>query len=645
LETLQVLMSYGATWDVKCDELVFSGKARKEAPALRICMSLWSKEIADGFPFTNIPFEVIGRGVASTQAFICELKTSTATALRRKICLVGSSCAGKTSLVKSITSKEPQLEHVDDRTIGIDYFSMRFVEPNPTSDGSMKIHEVTFWDFAGQDAYQVAHSLFFSPRTLYLVCVDLGAFAIAYMQAVIFADHNFQETKLLDEFVEDSVMRWVRLIVARQPDAEFVFIATKEDALADNIVTEELLKECLMAKLEEVNTTVQHVTTTDPTVVFVSCTSLASTQDARTKIEHLIAKSGDSFEMPDTYTRVLKEIVKIREEAKTKGIDTRISEVFAPVDSLPDKLGVEPDLCRTILQTLHDLGDVLWYEDLGVALLGKSVILEPLLLIDYIRQVFNHKKLGQILPHHDLQAMDYWVGLDGNEKLMEAMKQLLQAFHLVYSADEYRVMQWDSDLIVPAFWQTKTPASWKFLGDILRINAIQSHEGEAVRIHWEYDFKFNLPPPFFDHLVVASVSPSFAFDAGPDWIMYKDEEVAACRIMVNRDPRSLHRTIDVEAVVSETASPNQVANLWASFQKLSGAFVKVLREYPGLRVSSFVWTNNEFKPKENMKDLLWSTSTRPFVKWLPPVETWDWFKRLVTGQDRDQTIEEDWEGL
>jgi hypothetical protein len=127
--------------------------------------------------------------------------------------------------------------------------------------------------------------------------------------------------------------------------------------------------------------------------------------------------------------------------------------------------------------------------------------------------------------------------------------------------------------------------------------------------------------------------------------MYKDEEVAACRIMVNRDPRSLHRTIDVEAVVSETASPNQVANLWASFQKLSGAFVKVLREYPGLRVSSFVWTNNEFKPKENMKDLLWSTSTRPFVKWLPPVETWDWFKRLVTGQDRDQTIEEDWEGL
>jgi hypothetical protein len=79
----------------------------------------------------------------------------------------------------------------------------------------------------------VAHSLFFSPRTLYLVCVDLQAFATVYMQAVILADDEIQEPKLLDEFVEDSVMRWVRHIVARQPDAEFVFLATKEESLED----------------------------------------------------------------------------------------------------------------------------------------------------------------------------------------------------------------------------------------------------------------------------------------------------------------------------------------------------------------------------------------------------------------------------
>jgi hypothetical protein len=242
---------------------------------------------------------------------------------------------------------------------------------------------------------------------------------------------------------------------------------------------------------------------------------------------------------PDTYTRVLKEIVKIREEAKAIVIATRISRVFAHFDSLPEVLKVEPALCRKILQILHDLGDVLWYEDLVVALFGNTVILEPLLLIDFIRQVFDHRHTDQILPHSDLNGKSYWVALDANNvrserKQMEAMKQVLHVFDLVYSADEYRVMKWNSDLIVPAFWQTKTPAAWLFLADILRINTTRSHEGEAVRVHWEYQFESGLPPPFFDHVVVASVSPDFTFAAGPDWILYKDEEVAACRIMVGQ---------------------------------------------------------------------------------------------------------------
>jgi hypothetical protein len=71
----------------------------------------------------------------------------------------------------------------------------------------------------------------------------------------------------------------------------------------------------------------------------------------------------------------------------------------------------------------------------------------------------------------------------------------------------------------------------------------------------------------------------------------------------------------------------------------------LLREYPGLRVSSFARTDNKSKPKENMKHLLRSTSARPLGKWLPPAEIWSWFKRLVTGQDPAQTIEEDWEGM
>jgi GTPase SAR1 family protein len=684
-------VSYGATWDAKCGHWTQEGY-----PALRLCISLWAQEHADGLEFTAIPIEVIERGVGNTNAFINARKRSREIILRRKICLVGSSRAGKTSFAKSMASEllQPQIEHVDDRTIGIDHFPLRFEESIASRDGTKihetKIHEVTFWDFAGQDAYQVVQSLFFSPRTLYFVCVDLGAFAITYMQTTIFADHHFQETMLLDEFVEDSVVRWVRMIVARQPDAEIVFIATKEDVLAHDRVTDELVKQVFMDKLKHFNMSVREmkepkekgerleddsskgltgwwkratavhwkadhlkaenqgiptrdVATTEPTVVFVSCTSLASIRDARSKIKDLI------FEMLDTYSRVLKEIVQIREAAKAEDIFKRISQIFAPVDSLPAVLNVEPELCRTILQTLHDLGDVLWYEDLGVAFFANTVILEPLVLIDFIREVFNHKITGLILPHFDLKAKRYWMALDadddGSKRVnMKAMKQLLQAFHLVYSADEYRVMECDSHLIVPALWQTKMPASWMFDDDILHINTTRSREGEAVRVHWVYHFESGIPSSLFNHVVATCASWYVSFDAGPDWIMYKEADVAACRIMVCCDPRSLHRTIEVEAVVSETASAEQVDMLWGAFQQLCDAFVRVLQEHPGLAVSSFAW--DDAGCKVSLRRLLWFSEDPPvFTKWMPPAKTWRWFQRLMRGQDRTRTIEDDWQGL
>jgi hypothetical protein len=81
-ETLQLLVSFGATWDAKCDELVFRGEAREEAPALRICLSLWTQERSHGLPVTEIPLEVIKRGAGSTQAYIDDRKSSTAVVLR-----------------------------------------------------------------------------------------------------------------------------------------------------------------------------------------------------------------------------------------------------------------------------------------------------------------------------------------------------------------------------------------------------------------------------------------------------------------------------------------------------------------------------------------------------------------------------------
>jgi hypothetical protein len=148
-------VSFGATWDVQCDEMVTRGGAWEEASALKLCMSLWSQELANGLVLASIPLDVIKRGVSSTQAYIDDLKKSPEIVLRRKICLVGSSCAGKTSLAKSIISEQPQLVHLDVRTIGIDHSPLRSSESSTASSGKSRIHEVTFRDFAGQDACQL----------------------------------------------------------------------------------------------------------------------------------------------------------------------------------------------------------------------------------------------------------------------------------------------------------------------------------------------------------------------------------------------------------------------------------------------------------------------------------------------------------
>jgi hypothetical protein len=63
---------------------------------------------------------------------------------------------------------------------------------------------------------------------------------------------------------------------------------------------------------------------------------------------------------------------------------------------------------------------------MNIEFFKNSVILNPMLLIDFIRQVITHKHTSQTLSHNGLKAKPFWRGLDENRTLMEAMKQLLQ---------------------------------------------------------------------------------------------------------------------------------------------------------------------------------------------------------------------------
>ncbi|KAJ0395120.1 hypothetical protein ATCC90586_002138 [Pythium insidiosum] len=179
IEVMRVLLEGNASIEAKDneEETPLHKAARKgDAGIIRLllefdaCTTALNKKDDDA-PLTEIPDEVASAGPRYIQEYIKALLTSTKCIYRHKVCVVGPTTWGKTSLIKSVTSGRATLEQADTRTVGIDRFTLEF--PTTAANGASEQHEVTFWDFAGQDVYHAAHAVFFSKRSVFLL-VHLG---------------------------------------------------------------------------------------------------------------------------------------------------------------------------------------------------------------------------------------------------------------------------------------------------------------------------------------------------------------------------------------------------------------------------------------------------------------------------------------
>ncbi|TMW69734.1 hypothetical protein Poli38472_001890 [Pythium oligandrum] len=572
LETSRALMSFGALHDGPLEKFpLFGDEHRALAAIISICLRHWTQEQQRKKPsLTALPLEVFKRGSKAVETYLTEIAASDEKDLvwRRKVCVVGSSKAGKTSLVKSIDSMTPTMEKDDDRTIGVDLFRLEFKEDVKSgSTTHQRSHTVTFWDFAGQDEYHVAHTLFFSRRTLYLLCVDVEEFDEVVRKSHACEDEDEAESLVL-AFVQARVWRWIRLIFARQPDAEFVLFATKTDALVGD--TQSRLKDLeseLLSIVAELKQTykeeiqreidalpdsptndqgespnderirslqsllVQLETSVPTSWICLNIRESSSLQLARTSIEDVVRQSGQSFAMPDKYARVLEKVEELRQKARDANMKNRIRQSFR---SLPDIIktlmadihDLTEDEAMTILETLHDLGDVLWYARDGHHMLGDTIILDAELLIDFIRQIVCHDPtmtpgvnnsgagdnalLIQAMKQHGTvsnkllrHSFSLWKRLAYPNQLLQ-FKGLLEHFNLAYPGDG-DVMQADSDVVVPSYWRFRgnqidlTGLAPLSIGDI-----DSSHINHFV---WEYylgDNSAELVDTVFEQLAVRS---------------------------------------------------------------------------------------------------------------------------------------------
>ncbi|TMW66552.1 hypothetical protein Poli38472_004317 [Pythium oligandrum] len=647
LETTHALLSSGVAYDGHPEILLPVEEDNKvRAAILSMCVRHWTEEQRrEKRSLTAVPFEVFRRGLKAVETYLMEFGASDKKDLvwRRKVCVVGSSNAGKTSLVKSITSMTPELVEEDDRTIGVDLFRLDFsedVKSNPATE--QKFHAVTFWDFAGQDEYNVARTLFFSRRTLYLLCVDVGAFDEVVCKAHACEDDDDAESLVL-AFVQDHVWRWFRLIFAHQPDAEFVLIATKTDVLGTDV--ESRLKDLeseLIAVVKELKYTfkkeiqreikvlheravngkaesssderiksLQSLQVQLESSVPCSWTGLnvresSSTQRARTCIEDVVKKSNRSFVMPDKYSRVLEKVEELRQKARqTVIMKNRIRQSFISLPDLvkalmADILDLKEVEAKTILEILHDLGDVLWYARDGHHMLGDTIVLDAELLIDFIRQIVCHDPakisgasnsgddesapLIQAMSQHGTVSNEllrhkfsWWKRLAYPEQLLQ-FKLLLQHFNLAYPAGG-DVMQADSDLIVPAYWRVR--GKQIDLGQVVPLSVDDIDSSNTKHYLWEYYLGDNssvMVDTVFEQIAVRS------YDAFPNRVIHglRIESVQkgrrairiACGVIASRG-----LVIHLEVLGKDDYNPS------AWLRAVHEAIESVLTMFPGMLVT------------------------------------------------------------
>jgi GTPase SAR1 family protein len=513
---------------------------------LRACVDVWILEHSVGVAsLTTVPIEVVNRGEASVKTYLADVAQSAYDDRlhRCKICVVGPSEWGKTSLVHSLKSNETFLTEKKDRTVGIDLTT--WVSKSIVDDAAIRL-EITFWDFAGQDVYQAAHTLFFSARTLFVLVVDLEAYWNELQDAERKSDRVSEAQ--MNRFVGTKIFRWVRSIFAHQPDAQFVVAGTKVNRLQDARVVAEIwddLRDRLdhwkaaFAKGLDRELLPARASAKDIKALQAKLANLASSNwlvanimdvdsigDMRGAVQKTITTSDLGFPMWKTYTQVLQSVVTRREAARSAATARdRIEKSIIRFSNLRRQLlrevdTLDRDACEQILRTLNDLGDVLWYEHDGAGVFKDCIILDPMLVIEVVREVVRHDfsshtdgkspRDGRI-PHTLLSTFPLWTDMD--VELMHAFKALLQHFQLAYPADA-DVMLPESDIIVPAYWNADPPspapgAASKSSKSI----ASQKSVCDAFAVHhwcWEYEVPSELSETIFVQFAVQSHSAYLA---------------------------------------------------------------------------------------------------------------------------------------
>ncbi|KAL4124170.1 hypothetical protein PRIC2_010009 [Phytophthora ramorum] len=468
--------------------------------------------------------------------------------------------------------------------------------------GEARRWDVTFWDFSGQKIYQTGHTLFYSTKALYLLCIDLDLYA-KKLETMRNRERRDGE-EFMQRFFEKSVLYWIRSILLCQPDAQLKLLGTKSDLVSktQSMEVERDVNERLRSFLEDPNrqVTISNGAMTalyaqlDEPLITTNVTSDEPVLNAWKSITCAIAvKQKLSFVMSDASVQVLEYIVRLRRAARPNTArEYHLKKLIVPVNGICTSLvndirGLTTQSCREILHTLHDVGAISWYEDHAFQNL---VILEPTIVLNLIQEVVNHEYEGKVgknyealrrdgtLHHSLLVTFSLWKAL---QELDDGLfQQLLQHFNLACPASVE-----DAGMIVPSYWNlgeaaVNEPAT--SLGSVLIRHNI---EGSSVA-KWKYTLPVSVSKAIFVKFAVRSYRPDATRQiSGNRFECFADGEFAAVIHFISREGQLYD-----EILIEVAATTTDVA--WTEMRFFVVAMEQVLLGYRGLNSTMEVFLDN-----------------------------------------------------
>ena len=337
--------------------------------------------LIQGNPLKNMPPEIISLGDYAILRYLREQWKNGVPEWVSKMLVVGEGGVGKTCLLRALRG-EPFDPH-EGTTHGIDISLLELAHPSEAG----VVMRLNAWDFGGQEIYHATHQFFLTNRSLFLLAWN--------------ARHGFEQGKLY---------YWLDTIQAKAPESPVLIVATHIDQRDADIPLEELQDRYpqIIGHCEISNLTGQGVNT------------------LRQEVAIAAANLPLMGEIWPTNWRAAAYALRSHEENHIT--PKQMHELMVGYN-------VRNDSTNTLAGWLHELGDILYYQDDDE--LNDMVILKPQWVTERISQVLESEEVIGRLGIFTRAHMDtLWADLD--PFIRSHFLRLMEKFDLSYRTLENR---------------------------------------------------------------------------------------------------------------------------------------------------------------------------------------------------------------